>query len=135
MERIHPELLISIRLNERSTDWNASIVGMCRLIRYFESFQTMSAEQLYKRNLGWAYLIKYDLDRTHSRAVVNMLTGTADHLLVDAQTLSIALRTVAAHHEDRGVVLIANAPQRSKFIIEFTLLISNVGREHGVTDL
>lgn len=90
----------------------------------------MSSEQIFKRNLEWAYLVKYDLDRIHSRAVVDMLKNTADELLLDAQTLSIALRTAAAYHEDRGSVLIANAPQRSKFIVEFNLVITNVGMDH-----
>lgn len=96
-------------------------------------FQRMSAEQLFKRNLEWAYLVKYDLHRIHLQPVVDMLMNTADHLLLDAQSLSIAARVVAAFHEDRGVVQIANAPQRSKFIVEFNLLITNVGTIHRKT--
>ena len=88
----------------------------------------MSAEQIYKRNLEWAYSTRYDLSRIHSQAVVDMLNHTADHLMLDAQTLAVGLRTAVAHHEDRGSVRIANAPQRAKFIVEFDLLITNVGK-------
>jgi len=88
----------------------------------------MSAEEIFKRNWDWASAIKYDLHQVHSPAVVEMLQNTADQFLIDEQLLFIGLRTLVAHHEDLGHVVIANSPQRARKIVEFALLISNVGK-------
>ena len=89
----------------------------------------MSTEEIFKRNWDWASAIKYDLHQVHSPAVVEMLQNTADQFLIDEQLLFIGLRTLVAHHEDLGHVVVANSPQRARKIVEFTLLMSNVGED------
>lgn len=92
----------------------------------------MSAEEIFKRNLDWAYGVTYDLRELHSPEVVDLLNNAADQLFVDTQLLSVGLRAVAAHHEDMGRVVIGNSPHRSRLIVEYCLLIGSVGRFHSI---
>jgi hypothetical protein len=92
------------------------------------SEQIMLAKRLFKRNLDWANSLRYDLNQVHSPKVVEMLHATADQLLLDAQILSVGIRALAAYHEDLGSVFVANERQRSRSIVEFNLLIGNVGQ-------
>ena len=66
----------------------------------------MSVECILKRNLNWANGIRYELNQVHSPQLVDMLNTVADHSLLDAQILSVDLRSKAAYHEDRGCIYI-----------------------------
>lgn len=84
-------------------------------------------DKIYSRNIERAGSITYELNRVHSKSVVNHLEQIAMHLMIDSQSLSVALRVASAFHEDCGQILISNVKERSKQIGDFTLLITNMG--------
>lgn len=91
---------------------------------------SMHLDKIYSRNIEHAGSIKYDLGRVHSKSVVNIIDNIAVHLMIDSQSLSVALRVVSAFHEDCGQVLMSNVVDRSKQIEDFTLLVTNMGMSH-----
>ena len=84
-------------------------------------------DTLFAQNIEFAGTLTYDLEKVHGTAVAATLEQISDNLMIDAQALSVCLRTCAAFHEDEGKVLLANVPQRGKSIGEFTLLITTMG--------
>lgn len=87
----------------------------------------MSVDRLFSRNMSFAGGIVYDLKKVHGESIAQTLNAISDHLMIDAQALSVCLRACAAFYEDEGKVLLANIPQRAKSIGEFTLLITSMG--------
>jgi hypothetical protein len=85
------------------------------------------ADQLFARNIDHAGSIKYNLNKVHSASVVSNLEKISIQLMIDSQSLSVALRATAAFHEDSAKVLLSNVAERSKDIGEFTLLVTNMG--------
>jgi hypothetical protein len=64
----------------------------------------------------------------HSASFSASLENIAAKLRIDSQSLSVAFRTLSVFHEDWRTVLMANVPERSKNIGEFTLLVANMGK-------
>lgn len=87
----------------------------------------VQADYLYGRNIQHAGSIKYDLHKVHSASVASNIEKISDQLMVDSQSVSVALRTTSAFHEDTAKVLISNVQERAKDIGEFTLLVTNMG--------
>lgn len=85
------------------------------------------ADRLFARNSMFAGSIKYDLGKVHSGAVTSTIEKICVQLMIDSQMLSVALRSVAAFHEDSATVLMSNSSQRAKTIGDFTLLVTNMG--------
>jgi len=87
----------------------------------------LNPDALFARNMTFAGSVKYDLERVHGFAVADTLHKISDNLMIDAESLSVCLRTTAAFYEDDGKVLLVNVPERAKSINEFTLLITSIG--------
>ena len=95
----------------------------------------VQVDQLYARNIAHAGSMKYDLSRVHSPSVVSSLEKIGSRLMIDIQSLSVAMRATSAFHEDAAQILMANIPERAKSIGEFTLLVTNMGRQSSLAYL
>ncbi len=84
-------------------------------------------DNIFARNMEFAGSIKYDLEKVHGASIASTLELISDNLMIDAQALSVCSRVCSAFHEDSGKVILANVPQRSKSIGDFTLLITSMG--------
>lgn len=88
----------------------------------------MSADELFRRNFNFARSIAYDLHKVHSDHVCHMIRTNAECLLLDEQMLSLTLRSTAAFHLDKAKVHIDNDANREKHIVDFTLIITSIGK-------